>query len=111
MYGNGERYVKDLSSGLARSRPWPNLSFASSERIIGACLADLTEQERTQVAIATKWLPLPTPRNPFLFKPGLVKGLKKSLARLSVDSVALYQVRPAPLLILPGPEGQRSWAR
>lgn len=53
----------------------------------------LTPEERAQVVIATKWLPLPTPRNPFLFTPGLVSGLKRSLARLGVDSVDLYQVR------------------
>jgi aryl-alcohol dehydrogenase-like predicted oxidoreductase len=84
----------------------------------------LSTEERARVVIASKWLPLPTPRNPFLFTPGLVSGLKKSLARLGVESIDLYQVNlwqasslcPRHWLMCPlfrqihGPIGYHSWA-
>lgn len=67
-----------------------------SERIIRACIDTLSIEDRQRIVLATKWFPLPSPRNPFLFKPGLVSGLKKSLERLGVESVDLYQVRHSP---------------
>ncbi|CED82563.1 aldo-keto reductase family [Phaffia rhodozyma] len=72
-----------------------------SERIIGRIIKSLTPEQRAKIHIATKWLPIPSPSNPFFFTPGLVSGLKKSLARLGLDSVDLYQIH--------GPIGFHSW--
>jgi len=61
----------------------------------------LSDEEKQQIIIATKWFPVPTPLNWFFFTPGVVKGLKNSLDRLGLQSVGLYQIH--------GSIGPHSW--
>ncbi|KAL7412747.1 NADP-dependent oxidoreductase domain-containing protein [Mrakia frigida] len=72
-----------------------------SERIIKRLRDGLSEEERGRVLVATKWLPLPSFRNPFLFSCGIVSGLRGSLKRLGMEQVELYQIH--------GPIGYHSW--
>ncbi len=65
----------------------------ASERIIGGILRDSTFEERP--VIATKFAPLPQRLDPR----SLLKALDRSLARLGIDTVDLYQIHfPNPLL-------------
>ncbi|KAL7421887.1 hypothetical protein Q5752_003659 [Cryptotrichosporon argae] len=66
-----------------------------SERIIGRLLADTSPEVRAKIYLATKYLPIPRPANWFVFTPGVVAACRKSLARLGVDQVELYQVHSA----------------
>ncbi|KAF3226611.1 hypothetical protein TWF106_000351 [Orbilia oligospora] len=67
-----------------------------NERIIGKLLKDMTEEEKGEVIIATKWLPFPIfPGR--LWPVGIVGALKKSLERLGVKQVDLYQKYGVPL--------------
>ncbi|KAJ9109260.1 hypothetical protein QFC21_000589 [Naganishia friedmannii] len=69
--------------------------YGESERIIGKLLKDSSEGYRKKVVIATKYLPFPHPGNWFFFRPAIVNALKKSLERLGVDQVELYQIHGA----------------
>jgi len=64
----------------------------TSEKIIGQQLAKMPAADRSNVIIATKWLPLPIMPGRFFPPKGIVGCLKNSLQRLGVDSVELYQV-------------------
>ncbi|ORY34033.1 NADP-dependent oxidoreductase domain-containing protein [Naematelia encephala] len=64
-----------------------------SERIIGRLLREETDEEtRKKIYIATKYLPYPRPANWFFFAPGVIAACRKSLARLGVDQIDLYQI-------------------
>jgi len=65
--------------------------MGASEKIIGAQLANMSEEERKNVIIATKWLPVPVLPTRW-FPKGVVACLKDSLKRLGVSQVDLYQV-------------------
>jgi len=65
--------------------------MGASEKIIGAQLANMSEEERKSVIIATKWLPVPVLPTRW-FPKGIVGCLKDSLNRLGVSQVDLYQV-------------------
>jgi aryl-alcohol dehydrogenase-like predicted oxidoreductase len=64
-----------------------------SERIIRQCLESLSPEQKKNVVVATKALPFPTPQNWFIWSPGTVNALRKSLARLGLDSVDLYRAQ------------------
>ncbi|KAK6496131.1 hypothetical protein TWF481_002155 [Arthrobotrys musiformis] len=62
-----------------------------NERILGRLLKDTPQEEKKDIVIATKWLPFPVfPGR--LWPVGIVGALKRSLERLGVEQVDLYQV-------------------
>ncbi|KAK6522329.1 hypothetical protein TWF281_002894 [Arthrobotrys megalospora] len=62
-----------------------------NERIIGRLLKDTPEEQKKDIVIATKWLPIPMfPGR--IWPVGIVGALKRSLERLGVEQVDLYQV-------------------
>ncbi|KAK6330686.1 hypothetical protein TWF718_002885 [Orbilia javanica] len=62
-----------------------------NERILGKLLKEMTEEERKEIIIATKWLPFPIFLGR-LWPVGIVGALRNSLERLGVEQVDLYQV-------------------
>ncbi|WVQ72397.1 hypothetical protein IAR50_001949 [Cryptococcus sp. DSM 104548] len=65
-----------------------------SERIIGNLIReDTSEEDKSTIYVATKFLPVPHPKTGLFFlKPPVVERLKASLKRLGLDSVPLYQL-------------------
>lgn len=55
-----------------------------------ACLPPAARQPKATHSLTD--LPIPRPANWFLFSPGVVAACRKSLARLGVDKIDLYQV-------------------
>jgi len=63
-----------------------------SESIIGELIRGTDEKTRSQLYIATKYLPFPRPAHVFFFSPGIISACQKSLKRLGVKSIDLYLV-------------------
>ncbi|KAK6353592.1 hypothetical protein TWF696_005555 [Orbilia brochopaga] len=63
-----------------------------NERILGRLLKDTPADLKSDVVIATKWVPSPVFFGRLLPGRGIVGALRNSLARLGVEQVDLYQV-------------------
>ncbi|MCO5549773.1 hypothetical protein L7F22_003246 [Adiantum nelumboides] len=66
-----------------------------SERIIGKLLKRTPEEQRSKIIIASKWLPVPILHGRWIPGGGIEGALRKTLKRLEVDSIDLYQVHSA----------------
>ncbi|XP_068656880.1 uncharacterized oxidoreductase At1g06690, chloroplastic-like [Aristolochia californica] len=67
---------------------WLNSGAVNSETLIGRFIADRKEKGPTEVAIATKFAPLPWR----LGRRSVLPALQNSLSRLGLSSVELYQL-------------------
>lgn len=95
-FANVEEAWKNLNeSGIGFYDTAEVYGKGESERIIGKLLKQTPEEQRSNVIIASKWLPVPFLFGRWIPGGGIEGALRNTLKRLDVESIDLYQAHSA----------------